>query len=104
VLLEDVSPEQIQAARVVSKFMTGDLDASVRSYPPFPGKEKHFLRAQIARIAHATILCPKGAFVAPEEDESGIAEPERNEDYKSMQVAAMRDPANWCHRCEGLQS
>jgi Radial spokehead-like protein len=71
VLLDDVSPEQIQAARVVS---------------------------------HATILCPKGAFVAPEGDEDGIAEPERNEDYKSMQVAAMRDPANWCHRCEGLQS
>ena len=47
--------------------MTGHLNANVKSNPPFPGKERHFLRAQIARIFAATMISPVG-FYKMEED------------------------------------
>ena len=47
--------------------LTGNLNANIDSCPPFPGKERHFLRAQIARIQHATEICPKGLFEIDEE-------------------------------------
>lgn len=47
--------------------MTGQLDAEVNSNPKFPGKERHFLRAQLARIFSATTISPKGLFEIDEE-------------------------------------
>lgn len=96
VLLDDVTPEQIKAARRIHKFLTGNLDAAVGGFPAFPGQERHYLRAQVSRIAHATILCPKGLYNLPEEAE----EPETNEEYTALPVALMRDPASWCHWCD----
>ena len=96
-LLEDVTPAQVRAARGADKLLTGQLDAPVHGYPPFPGKERHFLRAQIARISHATTLCPKGLYNAPEE---GEGEPETNEEYQALPLPAMQDPSNWCHWCD----
>ena len=95
-LLDDVTPAQIRAARRISKLFTGDLDAPVAAYAPFPGRERHYLRAQIARIGHATTLVPKGKYIAPEE---GEGEPEENEEYVAQPAAAMVDPASWCHWC-----
>jgi radial spoke head protein 4A len=96
-LLDDVTPAQIRGARKICKLLTGNLAASVPSCPPFPGTERQFLRAQIARIGHATTLCPKGCFVPPEEDEGEITE---NEEYKPLAPARMQSPASWCHRCQ----
>lgn len=92
-LLDDVKPSHIRSARCGSKLLTGNLDATVQSFPPFPGQERHFLRAQISRIQHATRLCPKGVFTLPEEAE----EIEPNEEYSSLAVSEMSDPANWVH-------
>lgn len=47
---------------------TGDLDAPVTSYPPFPGSEKNLLRAQISRISAATVIVPTGVYNPCEED------------------------------------
>lgn len=47
--------------------MTGDLNACIDSNPPFPGKERHFLRAQLARIFAATQIAPKGLYEMDEE-------------------------------------
>ena len=66
--LPEASPDQMVAAKMIKYAFTGDLNASIDSCPPFPGKERHLLRAQVARIAHATELCPLDTFVAPEED------------------------------------
>jgi radial spoke head protein 4/6 len=93
-LLDDVTPAQIRAARSVRKLLTGRLDAPVTACPPYLGAERHYLRAQIARIGHATTLCPKGLYTAPEE-----GEPEAAEEYKPLPVSVMHDPANWCHWC-----
>lgn len=48
--LPEVQPEHIVAARQISWMLTGKLNAAIDSNPPFPGKERHFLRAQLARI------------------------------------------------------
>jgi radial spoke head protein 4/6 len=45
VQLPECSPEQVCAARMFVKKLTGNLNASVDSVPPFPGKERHLLRA-----------------------------------------------------------
>ena len=67
--LPNVSPEQIVVARSIRRFFTGNLDAAVGGHPPFPGTERHYLRAQIARISAATVLAPSGYYVAGEDEE-----------------------------------
>lgn len=42
--------------------MTGDLNAEIQCYPPFPGKEKHLLKAQLVRITHGCEISPQGLF------------------------------------------
>merc|ERR1719506_3644506 len=61
--LPNVTMAQIAISREIKKYFTGNLEATVACYPPFPGKEKHLLRAQITRIANSTILVPDGLFV-----------------------------------------
>jgi hypothetical protein len=58
----------IRAARSIKYLMTGSLDSPVSSMPWFPGKERHLLRAQIARISATCNLAPKGWY---EEDDGG---------------------------------
>ncbi|XP_062128163.1 radial spoke head protein 4 homolog A [Drosophila sulfurigaster albostrigata] len=57
-----VTPRQIIVSRHIKKFFTGDLEADVVSYPCFPGKEKHYLRAMIARISAGTHIAPQGYY------------------------------------------
>ena len=73
---------------------TGNLNASINSFPPFPGKERHLLRAQLARISHGTQICPKGHI---EIDEETGAE-KLAEEQPDMSTGAMADNANWGHR------
>ena len=65
--LPEATPEHIQCARMMVRTLTGNLNSKIDSCPPFPGKERHLLRAQIARIQHATEICPKGLFEVDEE-------------------------------------
>lgn len=53
-----VTPEQIELARGIQRFFTGDLEATVMSESGFPGVEKHLLRAQIQRITAGTQVDP----------------------------------------------
>jgi radial spoke head protein 4A len=45
VQLPDATPEHIQATRMLKHIFTGNLNAVLDCNPPFPGKERHFLRA-----------------------------------------------------------
>jgi len=70
-----VRPEHIVAARKVKHLMSGDLEADVLTMPFFPGKEKHFLRAQIARISSSSCLAIAGYLQADDEGgDGGIVE------------------------------
>jgi radial spoke head protein 4A len=94
--LPDVLPSQVVAARYITKLFTGDLTATVDTLPAFPGSERHYLRAQIARISHACLVCPENTFVREEaeaededEDEEGPKKPKRYEVPASEEVPAL---------------
>lgn len=65
--------------------LTGDLDAAVPSYPPFPGTEKNLLRAQLARISGATLISPDGFFKLDEDELPNIILAE-GEDFPEPKV------------------
>ena len=69
------------------------MGANVDSSPPFPGKERNLLRAQLARIQHTCSIVPKGIYENDEETGSlKLAEeqPDTAGDYfKSLE--------NWVH-------
>jgi hypothetical protein len=48
-----ITPKQIQVARQVKVLFSGDLNKEIKTYPTFPGKEKHLLKVQIVRIIHS---------------------------------------------------
>jgi len=98
-----VLPAQLLAAAKIRKYFTGDLSAPVRAYPPFPGNEAAYLRAQIAFIAHATTLCPKGKFVATEDDPTKV-EPNGDEEYKPISHDEMASAASWLRYHPGILS
>ena len=60
----------------MKKFLTGRLDSPIVSYPPFPGNEANYLRAQIARISAGTQISPIGFYRFDEEAEGGEGEEE----------------------------
>ena len=90
--LPDITPQQIKDSRYIKKYLTGDLTAEVSAYPTFPGKEAVYLRAQIARIAATTTLCPSGFFKLGEDDVI-----EKNDEFVPASASAM-DVSSWCHR------
>lgn len=74
--LPPVTPEMIQVARKLSVYFTGNLDAPVLGYPPFPGTEKHLLATQITRITSACAVSPAGFFELNEDDVPQIVKAE----------------------------
>ena len=95
VQLPDVKPDHLQGAKLIKYAFTGDLNAAIQSNPPFPGKERHLLRAQIARISHATTLIPKGLIEVDEETQKDkyaeeFSMPGGPEELKSLEI--------WSHR------
>lgn len=65
----------------------------VSTYPAFPGLEANYLRAQIARIAATTVLCPGGYFTATEDGSL-----EKAEEFSPQEASEMVTPAAWAHR------
>ncbi|XP_075410083.1 radial spoke head protein 4 homolog A isoform X2 [Tenrec ecaudatus] len=103
--LPSVTPVQIVVARKIKKFFTGRLDAPVISYPPFPGNESNYLRAQIARISAGTHVSPLGFYQFGEEEgeeeeevEGGRESFEENPDFEGIPVIDLVDSlSNWVH-------
>ncbi|XP_003799651.1 radial spoke head protein 6 homolog A [Otolemur garnettii] len=108
--LPHVTPAQIVNARKIRKFLTGYLDAPVISYPPFPGNEANYLRAQIARISAATQISPLGFYQfgeeeGDEEEEGGAGRDsyEENPDFEGIPVLELVDSmANWVHHTQHI--
>ncbi|XP_070507908.1 radial spoke head protein 6 homolog A [Chironomus tepperi] len=64
--LPSATPHQINVSRRIKKYFTGCLDAEILSYPIFPGTERNYLRAIIARISSSTHLAPQKFYeIAP---------------------------------------
>jgi radial spoke head protein 4/6 len=60
--LPHLTPGDVAAARGIKVLFSGDLERTIYTNPFFFGKEKNYVRAQIARISHSTTLCPKEEF------------------------------------------
>lgn len=108
VKLPSVTPAQITAARQIRRFFTGRLDTPVVSYPPFPGNEANYLRAQIARISAGTQVSPQGFYQAgeeegDEEDEAHRDDYEANPDFEGVPVAEMAASLSaWVHHAQHI--
>ena len=100
-LLPDVTPAQVLASSTIKKYFSGDLSAPLLCSPPFPGAEKEYLRAQIARISAATVLVPAGKL-ALEEVEEGPAPIIPAEDYEAKPAAEMAELENWVRLYGGI--
>jgi radial spoke head protein 4A len=96
----------MQGSRKIRKFLTGRLDAQVIAYPPFPGTEANFLRAQIARISAGTHISPIGFYRFDEEGEGGEEEARDNyvpnEEFEPINVRELCDPNNWTHHVQHI--
>ncbi|NWS90433.1 RSH4A protein, partial [Toxostoma redivivum] len=106
VKLPPVTPAQIVCARKIKKFFTGRLNAPVVSFPPFPGNEANYLRAQIARISAGTHVSPTGFYQfenEDEEDDEGADTYEENPEFEPPPVAEMVESlATWAHHVKGI--
>lgn len=91
VQLPDAHPKHIVCSRQIKHIFTGDLNAKINSNPPFPGKERHLLRAQLARIFHATTISPKGMYEIDEETNKM----KFSDEFQMPSTEELRDPANW---------
>lgn len=107
VKLPSVKPAQITAARQICKFFTGRLDNPILTYPPFPGNEADYLRAQIARISAGTQVSPKGFYqlVEKEDDEAdefSQLDYEVNLDFEEIPVDEMTSLSMWVHHVQHI--
>ena len=106
--LPDVTPQQIIASQRIKKYLTGNLDAPVKSYPPFPGNEMNYLRAQLARIWSSTTIAPEGevdVFVAEDEEEEEEEEdPNAIKYQKFLPLTSEAKPIQLDEGIECLQS
>lgn len=73
------------------------MNASIDSSPPFPGKERHFLRAQLARIQHATEICPKGLYEIVEDEDTNEQKQKFSEEFAFPSTDELKDPITWAH-------
>ncbi|KAL5283104.1 RSPH4A family protein [Megaselia abdita] len=110
-----VTPKQIDVARKIKKLFTGNLETEIFSFPLFPGREKHLLRATIARITSGTLISPSGYYKRQgkqiteheeeehehENEEDGILDNDDiiclNEDYKPHDPRDLMHILNWVH-------
>ncbi|XP_029801442.1 radial spoke head protein 4 homolog A isoform X1 [Suricata suricatta] len=112
VKLPSVTPGQIVTARKIKKFFTGRLDTPIISYPPFPGNESNYLRAQIARISAGTHVSPLGFYQFGEEEGEEEEEVEgrrdsfeENPDFEGIQVIDLVESlSNWVHHVQHILS
>ena len=91
--LPDVQPEHLIVSRMIKHVFTGNLNAQIDSCHPFPGKERHLLRAQLARITHATEICPKGIYEIDEESQ----EVKMAEEAPALGVEELKNLETWGH-------
>lgn len=98
--LPNVTMEQVVIARKFKRFLTGDLEAGVPSYPPFPGKEKNLLRAEIALIVGATSISPAGYFELNEDEDPPtvkLAEAETLNELFPKPAQELKEAESWVH-------
>lgn len=101
--LPDVQPQHIKDAKPIIKRFTGNLNADIEMVTdmksnvgdknPYSFKERHLLRAQLARIQHATQICPAKTYEIDEESQAV----KFAEEGPDLGTDALRSLEAWCH-------
>jgi radial spoke head protein 4A len=101
--LPDLNPSDIKAARKIKVLFSGNLDRKIHTNPFFFGLEKHYLRAQIARISFSTTIMPKGLFKLTEDNDREIEDIVPDEGELQMpSTAEMSRIENWVHNTPNI--
>jgi radial spoke head protein 4A len=96
--LPDLFTNDIKDSRLIKVAFTGNLDTVIHTNPFFYGQERHYLRAQIARISHSTTLTCKGVWRLVEDTPRDIEENTPDEgDLEWPSTKQMADPSMWVH-------
>ena len=99
--LPDITHEQIVCSRRFKYHLTGDLNAKVKSFVSFPGKEMHLLKCQIIRILHSSCIVPKGYYKISENFKEQLEGKvtEIDEEFKSPTFEELKGPEGegWVH-------
>lgn len=98
--LPNVKMAQIVAARKFKKYLIGNLDAPVVSFPPFSGNESNLLRALIALIVGSTSISPAGYFELDEDSDPPViklAEAETLNEAFPKPAQELKEPDAWVH-------
>lgn len=98
-MLPDVNPEILRSTRNVKVKFTGNLERKIITNPYFFGQEKHYLRAQIARITHSTTIMPKGLHKLTEDNPKEIEAIEFEDEAKAYvpTTETQSQMSNWVH-------
>jgi len=94
----------VVATRKIKHMITGDLGRPVHSMPWFPGKERHLLRAQIARITATCTLAPSGYYQVNDEDDKKILLPESDGPPAAPDSESLKTADGWVHCSPALLS
>ena len=99
--LPEITAEQLVISRRFKYYFTGNLNAKVKSFIAFPGKEMHLLKCQIVRILHSSCIVPKGYLKISENFKEQLEGKvtEYDEEYKSPSFEEMKtnEGENWVH-------
>eukprot|EP01028_Stygiella_incarcerata_P012852 TRINITY_DN80530_c0_g1_i1.p1 TRINITY_DN80530_c0_g1~~TRINITY_DN80530_c0_g1_i1.p1 ORF type:complete len:545 (-),score=197.67 TRINITY_DN80530_c0_g1_i1:113-1507(-) len=104
--LPDVTPAQIVVSRKIKKLFSGNLNKKMSTYPPFPGREMEYLRAQVARITASSTVFVDGylSLRKGEENEEGEEEPvvgpkvRRVDGFEGVEAASeLKELDKWVH-------
>ena len=110
VCLPDLDPSDLAAAKQIKVSFTGNLEREIVTNPYYFRQEKHYLRAQIARIHHATKLVPFGRHKITEREEKSElpfdVEPNQPEDPEqpipTPTAEQMCQKKNWVHYSKNI--
>lgn len=105
--LPNVTMAQIVSSRLSKRFLTGNLDSAVSSYPPFPGNEADLLRTIIGRIVGATTISPEGYYEVDEESDPPVeklAEAEAIAEKFPRAAAELKEVDSWKHHERDLNA
>lgn len=108
--LPDLMPEDLETARTIKVCFSGNLEREIITNPYYFKQEKFFLRAQIARIHHATKLVPVGRHKISEREEKSEqpmdVEPNQPEDPEqpipTPSTEQMGNKSSWVHYAKNI--
>jgi radial spoke head protein 4/6 len=101
--LPDLTTADIAIARQIKFHFSGDLERRIITNPFFHKLEKHYLRAQIARISLGTTLVPKGMYRTTEDNPMAIEDNTPEEGPIPIPTTSdMGKPDFWVHFPQSL--